>query len=307
MNGGLYAATICPLTPKGGLDPDAIAAHFAAVTATEGLDGLLLNGHAGEGIFLSRDEQAQVVTIARQTAPHARILAAVSAESTAQAGADAQAALRAGADAIMVFAPFSWALGADPRAILAHHRGIAEAAGGASGAPIYLFQGSVGSFRLAYTPDVLRALLDIDSVAGIKEGSWETRAYEITRRIARQARPDVAVMASGDEHLYACFSIGSDGSAVSLAAIVPELIVALDRRVRAGDHAGALAIHHALFDFARLVYAAPGHLAAARLKACLAELGRIPHDTCRDPTPAIAAPERTALMAALRPCQEIAP
>jgi len=301
MNGGLYAATICTMTPDGQLDPSAQERHFAAVMATPGLDGLLLNGHAGEGVFTSREEQARIVRIAREVAPQARILAAVSSESTTEAAADAEAALRAGADAIMVFAPFSWALGADPRAIIAHHRGIAEA----SAAPLYLFQGAVGSGKLAYAPDVLRGLLDIENVAGIKEGSWETRAYEVTRRITRAARPDVAVMASGDEHLFACYMIGSDGSAVSLAAVVPELIVALDRHVREGRHDKALAIHEALFDFARLVYAAPGHMAAARLKACLAGLGRIPNDTCRAPTPAVAPGERAALMAALCPCLEL--
>ncbi|MGA0614128.1 dihydrodipicolinate synthase family protein [Paracoccus sp. KR1-242] len=301
MNGGLYAATICALTADGQIDASAQEMHFASVMATPGLDGLLLNGHAGEGVFTSREEQAQIVRIAREVAPKARILAAVSSESTMQAAGDAEAALRAGADAIMVFAPFSWALGADPRAIIAHHRGIAEVAG----APIYLFQGSVGSGKLAYTPDVLRALLEIENVAGIKEGSWETRAYEMTRRITRAARPEVAVMASGDEHLYACYMIGSDGSAVSLAAVVPELIVALDRHVREGRHAQAFAIHTALFDFAKLVYAAPGHMAAARLKACLAELGRIPNDICRAPTPPVTPDERAALMAALRPCVEL--
>ena len=301
MNGGLYAATICTMTPDGRLDIPAQELHFAAVLDTPGLDGLLLNGHAGEGIFMSRNEQVQVIRTAREVGPRTRILAAVSAESTAQAVADAQAALRAGADGIMVFAPFSWALGADPRAIIAHHHAIAKA----SEAPIYLFQGSVGSFRLAYTPDVLRQLLEIDSVAGIKEGSWETRAYENTRRIAREMRPDVAVMASGDEHLFSCFMIGSDGSAVSLAAVLPELIVALDHSIRQGNHAKALEIHTGLFDFARLVYRAPGHMAAARLKACLAELGRIPHDSCRAPTPPVLPLERATLISALHPCLEL--
>ena len=110
---------------------------------------------------------------------------------------------------------------------------------------------------------------------------------------------------AGDEHLFACFQIGSDGSAVSLSAVVPDLIVTLDQAVRSGDSARALRIHSVLFDFAALVYAAPGHLAAARLKACLAALGRIPHDACRAPTPPIPSAERAALMAALRPCLEL--
>lgn len=301
QNGGLYAATICPMTEEGALDRASLVRHFETVLSDPGQAGLLLNGHAGEGVFMTRSEQAEVVRIAREVAGKRRILAAVSAESTAVAAADAQAALQAGADAVMVFAPFSWALGADPRAIVAHHRGIAEA----TDAPVYLFQGSVGSFRLAYTPEVLRGLLEIEAVVGIKEGSWEVKAYELTRRIAREMRPDVAVMASGDEHLFPCFLLGSDGSAVSLSALVPELITALDTHVRAGEIDEARVIHEALFDLAKLVYAAPGHLAAARLKACLAELGRIDSPACRAPTPRIERAERDALMTALRPCLEL--
>lgn len=301
--GGLYAATICPMTATGALDHASMERHFASVLSDPGQDGLLLNGHAGEGIHLSRDEQAAVVTVARAVAGSGsrRILAAVSAENTRFAVDDALAALAAGADGIMVFAPFSWALGVDPRAVVAHHRGIADA----TGAPIYLFQGSVASGGLHYAPDLLRQLLEIDNVVGIKEGSWETKAYEITRRTARAMRPDVAVMASGDEHLFACFMIGSDGSAVSLAALVPGLVSAMDGAVRNGDVARGLRIHTALFDLARLVYAGPGHLAAARLKACLAALGRIDSAACRAPTPPISPQERDALMAALRPCLDL--
>lgn len=300
-HGGLYAATICPMTEDGTIDQASLERHFAAVLSDPGQAGLLLNGHAGEGIHMSRAEQADVVRIARAAAGQRRILAAVSSESTDFAARDAEAALRAGADAVMVFAPFSWALGADPRAIVAHHRGIAQA----TGAPIYLFQGSVGSFRLSYAPDVLRQLLDIDAVVGIKEGSWETKSYEVTRRIAREMRPDVAVMASGDEHLFPCFMIGSDGSAVSLSALVPKLITALDAHVRQERIVAAQDIHAALFGLARLVYAAPGHLAAARLKACLAALGRIATPACRAPTPRIDPAEREELMTALRTCLDL--
>ncbi|MBK5925589.1 dihydrodipicolinate synthase family protein [Rhodovulum sulfidophilum] len=299
-HGGLYAATICPMRADGALDLDSLEAHFAAVLATEGLDGLLLNGHAGEGVFLSRDEAATVVRHAKAIAPAKRVLAAVSAEATAEAAADAQAARAAGADGIMVFAPFSWALGADPSAIVAHHKGIAEAAEG----PIYLFQGSVGSGGLHYGPDTLAALLDIEAVVGIKEGSWETRAYEDTLRLTRTLRPDVAVMASGDEHLFACYQFGSDGSAVSLAAVVPGLIVALDAAVRAEDTDAALAIHRKLYPLAKAIYARPGHLAAARLKTCLARLGRIDSPACRAPTPRIDPAEADRLAAALAPCLE---
>ena len=241
--------------------------------------GLLLNGHAGENAMLSRAEQRRVIEIGRQIGRDHLIVAGINAESSDAAGQLARDAADAGADAIMVFAPFSWALGAADRVIVDHHQRIQQA----TALPMFLFQGSVNS-GLAFSPSVLRSLLDLRSVVGIKEGSWETSAYDAVRRLTKSVRPDVAVMASGDEHLFTCFVLGSEGSLVSLAAVVPELIVALDRAVKEGDMAGARLLHDRIYPLAKAVYGtAPGSLATARLKACLKLLGRLDRATCRAP------------------------
>jgi 4-hydroxy-tetrahydrodipicolinate synthase len=91
-------------------------------------------------------------------------------------------------------------------------------------------------------------------------------------------------MASGDEHLFTCFVLGSEGSLVSLAAVTPEWIVQLDEAVRRGDLAAARVLHERIYLLAKAVYGtAPGSLATARLKACLKILGRIDIATCRAP------------------------
>src|SRR5438552_3569733 len=54
-----------------------------------------------------------------------------------------------------------------------------------------------------------------------KEGSWEVAAYEQNLRLIRKLRSDFTVLASGDEHLLASYMIGTAGSQVSLAAVVP--------------------------------------------------------------------------------------
>lgn len=294
--GGLYAATLCPLDAAGAVDLDALHAHHTAVLATDGMTGLLVNGHAGENFALDREELADVVRTARAVAgSRHKVVAGINCERSDVAARLAADAGAAGADAVMVFPPFSWALGADDRAILAHHRMIADAAG----VPMMLFQGSVGSGRTAFRPDVLARLLEIETVVGIKEGSWETAAYDATRRLTRRLRPDVAVMASGDEHLFPCFAIGSDGSLVSLAAVVPELIVALDRAVAAGDMAAGRALHERLYLLGRLVYGAPGHLATLRLKTCLKLLGRLSSTRCRPPVDTLSDAETAALREAL--------
>ena len=135
---------------------------------------------------------------------------------------------------------------------------------------------------------------------GIKEGSWETAAYDQTRRLANRIRPDVAVMASGDEHLFTCFVLGSDGSLVSLAAICPDLVVALDCAVRCGDLDVARALHERIQPLANAIYGAPpGSLATARIKACLKMLGRLDYAGCRRPIPALSEGENDALRLAL--------
>ncbi|WP_159587133.1 dihydrodipicolinate synthase family protein [Chelativorans xinjiangense] len=281
--GGVYASTVCPMRPDGCIDEEMLARHLGDVVGTDGMAGLLVNGHAGENAALDRDELALVVRVARAVAGTRRIVAGINVERTDRAAVLAQDAARAGADAVMVFPPFSWALGADERVIQEHHRAVARA----SGLPLFLFQGAVGAGKTAFSARTLAGLLEIESVIGIKEGSWETAAYDLTRRLTKRLRPDVGVMASGDEHLFACFAIGSEGSLVSLATVVPELIVALDRAVAGGDLAEARAIHDRLYDLARVVYGVPGHLATLRLKTCLVLLGRLGAATSRSPIAAL--------------------
>lgn len=292
---GIYAATICPMTDEGRIDTGSLAAHLAAVSGTEGIKGLLVNGHAGENAALDRAESVHVIETARAVSPGLKIVAGINAERTDIAARMAEDAARAGADAVMVFPPFSWALGADERVILAHHKAVAAA----SGLPLFLFQGAVGAGKTAFSPAVLEQLLTIDSIVGIKEGSWETAAYDATRRLTKRLRPDVLVMASGDEHLFACFAIGSEGSLVSLAAIVPEMIVALDQAIANGDLAAGRAIHERLYELARMIYGAPGHLATLRIKTCLKLLGRLPNATARSPIEALDPGEVEALRRAL--------
>ena len=103
-------------------------------------------------------------------------------------------------------------------------------------------------------------------------------------------------MASGDEHLFPCFVLGSEGSLVSLAAVIPEPIIALDRAVRAGDLARAQALHATIQPLANAIYGRyPGFYATGRLKACLALLGRIPLPVCRAPIGSLPRDEIEAL------------
>lgn len=295
---GIYPSTPCPLLPD--LTPD--LATFAGLlrwlAGTEGIVGFLVNGHAGENFLLSLDEQRRIVeTAADAVGERAIIVAGVNCESGLEAARHARDLEESGADAVMVFPPNGWALFQDDDTALDHHRRVLEA----TACPIMLFQASVGAGRMAYSIGVLERLAILPRVVAIKEGSWEVAAYEQTRRAVKAVAPQVAVMASGDEHLLTGYAIGSEGSLVSLAAVIPEPIVALYRAMRDRDLSAARAQHERIYPLARAIYhAAPGGRANARLKTCLEMLGRFPSDAMRPPYGATPEAEHAALRDALR-------
>jgi 4-hydroxy-tetrahydrodipicolinate synthase len=290
---GIYAATLCPLDASGRhLDEVALGRHLEEVAQIDGIAGLLVNGHAGENFLLSRDEKRRVVEIAHSVCPRSILVAGVNSESSYEAQAHGDDAKQAGADALLLFPPFSWALSTDLETVVTHHRIANENAR----LPLMLYQASVGSGAMAYTSAILSALLDLPLVVAIKEGSWEAATYEANRRLVKALAPHVAVMASGDEHLLTCFVIGTEGSLVSLAAVVPSLIVALYRAVKQQDLAEAQRLHAHVYPLAKAIYGtAPGARANARLKGCLQLLGKFPHAAMRPPISPLSAAELARL------------
>jgi 4-hydroxy-tetrahydrodipicolinate synthase len=294
---GIYAATICPLLDTGGIDEVTLARHLHACASVPGMAGLLINGHAGENFMLSREEKRRVVEIAAQVCGDRSILVCgINAESALEAQRHVDDAKAAGADAVLVFPPFSWALSQDDRMAVLHH----QTANANAQMPMMLYQAGVNAGTMAYRPDVLAQLAQLPHIVGIKEGSWESAAYEAHWRLIRQVAPDVAMMASGDEHLLTCFTVGSDGSLVSLAAVVPDLVIGLADAVRRKDLDAARAFNDRIYPLAKAIYGtAPGGYATARLKTCLKLLGRIPSDLMRPPMGPLPASEVQALSKAL--------
>lgn len=294
---GIYPAILTPMRADFSIDDAAMAKHAAEVLV-DGITGVMCNGHAGENYMTSREEKRRVTeAVVGAIGKRAIVVSGVNAESSLDAAAQARDAEAAGADAIMIFAPNAWALGCDDDMVVRHHTMIAQACG----LPVMLFQASIGSGRMAFTPGALERLLALPRIVAIKEGSWEVNAYERSLRLVKRVAPDVAVMGSGDEHLFTSFMIGSEGSVVSLAAVIPEVIVALDRAVKRGDVAASRTLHERIHPLANLIYGVPpGSRATARLKACLHMLGRFKSDAVRPPFAPIDAAERARIEPALR-------
>lgn len=293
---GIYVATLTPFREDGRIDEGMLEAHFRRYASVHGITGVLCNGHAGENFLLTQGERRRVVEIAAATLGTSHVIVSgVVAEATEAAARDACDAAEGGADCVLVFPPFSWALSQDERMAVTHHRRIGEACG----VPMMLYQAGASS-ALAYRPRVLAELVRLPNIVGIKEGSWESNTYDRNRRLVKSIAPHVAVMASGDEHLLSCFVVGSEGSLVSLAVLMPEAIVALDVAVRRGDLAAAQALHDGIQPLANAIYGeAPSCLATARLKACMTLTGEWRNGAPRPPITKLPESELARLRMAL--------
>jgi 4-hydroxy-tetrahydrodipicolinate synthase len=301
---GIHAAVVLPYHKDYSLDEEGYRRQLDFVLRHEGITGLLVNGHAGENNLTSDEEKERVVRLTREAAPRQiSITTGVYSESTALAVRQAQRLEAAGADALLIFQPNSWALGAEPHSIVTHHQMIHDAVR----APIMLYQAPVTSGKFAYSFAVLSELMQLERLAGVKDGSWEIAATELVRDQIKGERPDIVVYGSGDEHLLVNYLIGTEGSQVSLAVVIPGLICALWDAAEAEDWRRAKECHRLIQPLAALIYRkAPSSRAVARLKASLVMLGIIASDVVRPPSAPVPPEEYPALEAALNACEEAA-
>ena len=276
---GIYAANIVPLETDKSIDIENLIKHVREISDVKGIKGLLVNGHAGENFTLSANEQIKVLRIIKESIKkESLIISGVNFEDPQKAALIAKEMLDNGANAILIFPPFSWSQGINTKMIYEHHKIISDAVQG----PIFIYQSSVNSGYLSYKTETLRELTKIKNIIGIKEGSWNTECYVDNHKFLKNINQNFLVMASGDEHIYPCFKYASDGSQVSLAAIVPEKVVELITNIENKNFDLAEDIDRKLLILAKNIYGKyPPSFATARIKYCLKILKKIPRDTMR--------------------------
>ena len=276
---GIYAATVVPLKKNKSVDLNALSKHVKEVIKTDGIKGLLLNGHAGENFTLNKDEQIKVVKISKKFLNlNNKIISGLNFEDPILASKVAVKMIKAGADAILIFPPFSWSQGVSEEMIFEHHKIICNKIN----KPVFIYQSSIYSGHLSYKKNLLKKLLKIKNIIGVKEGSWDYKSYVNNYKFFKKYKKNFSVMASGDEHLYPCFKYASDGSQVSLAAIIPEKIVELIRLIENKDYFMAKKLNKKILILAKNIYGKyPPNFATARIKFCLKVLKKIPNDLMR--------------------------
>jgi 4-hydroxy-tetrahydrodipicolinate synthase len=100
---GLVPAPVTPFTREGAVDHDAIQRLGSWLGSVPGVKGLVVLGHAGEGTFLSQDEQAAVIrSFVKSVDGKIPVIAGITLEGTEVAVEEAKRAVKAGASAHLI-------------------------------------------------------------------------------------------------------------------------------------------------------------------------------------------------------------
>jgi dihydrodipicolinate synthase/N-acetylneuraminate lyase len=97
---GLVPAPVTPFTRDGEVDHAAIQRLGSWLGSFSGVKGLVVLGHAGEGTFLTADEQATVIeSFVKSVDGKIPVIAGITLEGTKVAALEAKRAVKAGAEA----------------------------------------------------------------------------------------------------------------------------------------------------------------------------------------------------------------
>ncbi|HFU4525884.1 TPA: dihydrodipicolinate synthase family protein [Klebsiella variicola] len=277
---GIVPAPVTPFTRDGRIDHQAIKRLGSWLGSVKGVKGLVVLGHAGEGTFLTQQEQADVTrSFVDSTEGRVPVIAGITGEGTEVAALEAQRAVDAGASAGLLYPSHGWLrFGYQKGAPQDRYRVVYEE----SGLPLILFQ----------YPDVTKAtynletMLDISAQPGVfamKNGVRNMRRWDTEIPVIRRERPDLQILSCHDEYLlHTAFDI--DGFLVGYGNIAPELLLELLEAGKAQDYVKAKAVHDRLLPVTKAVYHRGSHMeGTVALKHALVERGILEHATVRSP------------------------
>ena len=171
----VIVATVLPFDEQGGIDWASFRRLLDYCAAPDGIGAVFVNGHAGEGAALTREERIRVIEATRDhLGPSRLLLAGVIPYCTREAVEQARDAKAHGADVAVLFPIPSFAAGgAGTAAPVSYVRTVVEEAG----MPVSIFQYPLAS-GCGYPTETLMRIAALPGVVAIKEGSDTMTAYE---------------------------------------------------------------------------------------------------------------------------------
>ncbi|MBK6596628.1 MAG: dihydrodipicolinate synthase family protein [Proteobacteria bacterium] len=294
---GVFPAIVAPQDDKNEILFD-VMGDLAKRQVADGAGGFLVNGHTGELSLLSGDERREAIKTVRAAVGGAvPILAGIHTQGLGRKfAAQCESAAECGADAILMFSPFSFARGAfqyAPEAVVDYYRQAAAL----TPIPLWFMQYRPQT-NLMMPRHVLKQIAVLPNIGGIKQEVEDDIEYERDLVALRQVNPDLTVFAATDCGLFGNYALGADGCTIGLANFVKP-VKKLQDAVWANDLKAARQASLDLMPLSDAIYGRPSYRWSSRLKYALHAAGFIPTANIRTPLFPARAEERKAIDAIL--------
>jgi 4-hydroxy-tetrahydrodipicolinate synthase len=281
----------------GEVDHAANAALARWLASVDGVTSLVILGHAGEGTFLTSEEQVALIrTYVEAVGDKLPILAGITGEGTRVAALEAKRAADAGAKGALVYPNHGWLrFGYQKGAPQDRYKAIHEA----SGLQCILFQ-YPDATKASYD---LQTQLDIAAQPGViatKNGVRNMKRWDTEIPVLRKEFPELQILTCHDEWLLpTMFDV--DGLLVGFGGLTPEPLVQYLAAAKARDYNAARAFHDRLLPVTKAVYHRGSHMeGTVALKLGLKARGLIDEAYIRSPLMPLAAGAEQEIRAALQ-------
>ncbi|MEV7325738.1 dihydrodipicolinate synthase family protein [Streptomyces sp. NPDC093970] len=247
---GVVPPVCTPLTPDREVDVPSLRRLVDHLVAA-GVDGLFVLGSTSEAAYLT-DRQRRVVTetVAAHAAGRLPVLAGVIDMTTPRVLDHVESVTSAGADAVVVTAPFYTRT--HPAEIARHFRLVAE------GSPVPVIAYDIPSAVHTKLPaDLVLELAGEGTLAGLKDSSGDLAAF---REVVTGSRglSGFSALTGSELTVDSALALGADGAVPGLANVDPDGYVRLHRLCRAGDWERARAEQERLCGLFGMVHAGDG-------------------------------------------------
>ena len=278
----IFPAVSVPLKPDFTPDEKQYVPYLEWLAGFDEIRGVVANGHTGEIVTWSTEERAAITKMTADAVGDRKlIVSGVQAEGTIPAIKEAQAAEKAGADAILLMPPHNWLrFGMHRDAPYAYFSEIAKNI--SIDIIVHLYPFGTKAF---YPIETRLKLAEIPNVKCVKDGTRQMAVYEQGVRIMREKAPDITIITCMDEYLMTSMFPRVDGALIGFGSCIPDLICPAWKAMKAEDMKLARQYADRIFPMAEAIYGIgqPSGEAHARLKEALRQRGHFDNALMREP------------------------
>lgn len=289
---GLIPAVPVPFSATGQIDA-AAQVRYVAYMANQPIAAVAVWAHTGRGLHLTREQRLQVLHAwSEGLGPNKPVVAGVGglpgfaadfAAYMASALEMARDALDGGAQALLVHPPRLFHRATDitdiDELILHYHEQLAS-----TGGPLILFYLYEAAGGILYSPELLRRLLSLPQVLGIKLATLDSvMTFQMVTNLIAREFPGKLLMTGEDRFLGYSLMCGAQAALVGMGAACTTLQHNLMKAYFEGRAAEFLELSRAVDRLSQVLFIPPMEGYIRRILQALVHLGLISRESAHDP------------------------